>query len=115
MTDDGPVDLTEGNPTLHQLVERQIEQGARTVKAVDGLRTAIDRRTLATVVLVLLLCGVAVDNRLQINQLKQTLCPIVTASITRPGEQGPTTPHGRDVEGSAIELADRLGCELLPR
>lgn len=113
MTDDHP---TAGKPpTLHQLVERQIEQGEKTVRSVDGLRASIDRRTLATVVLVLLLCGVAVDNRLQINQLKQTLCPIVTASITRPGETGPTTPHGRDVERSATNLARKLGCEVLPR
>lgn len=109
--DDGPFDL----PTL-------IEQGRQTVVAVNELRVAVDRdrrsqdrRALVKLVLFVLLVVVAVDNRVQLWQLRQQLCPIVTASITRPGEAPPATQHGRDVEQSAIDLAGRLGCAILPR
>lgn len=99
-----------------------IEQGRLTVAAVDQLRASIDRqaraqtrRTIATVVLVGVLAVVAVDNRLQIDRLQRQFCPLVTASITRPGETPPSTAHGRDVERTARDLAARIGCDILPR
>ncbi len=118
MTEATAVDEPIGPIDLPQL----IEQGRQTVVAVNNLRAAVernrrsqDRRALAKLVLFLMLVAVAVDNRVQIWQLQQQLCPIVTSTITRPGEAKPITQHGRDVEQSAIELAGRLGCEVLPR
>lgn len=108
--------------TFLELLADQIEQNRLTAVAVADLKTSVDaqaraqrHRTWTNVLLILVLAAAVVDNRIVINRLEKTLCPIVTASVTRPGEVGPSTPHGRDVERSARQLAVRLGCEILPR
>lgn len=117
---DDPADFPDDDAEAS--VAKLIAQGTSTVRAVEELRSSIDRqskieqrRVILKWVLGLLVVLAVVDNRVQIDRLKRTLCPIVTASITRPGEQGPITQHGRDVELSARELSARLGCVVLPR
>ena len=117
---DDPADFPDDTPA--ESVSKLIAQGTVTVAAVQDLRTAIDRdrrsqdrRALIKLVLFLAVLAVAVDNRLQLWHLQQQLCPIVTATITRPGEAPPVTQHGRDVEATARDLASALGCAILPR
>jgi hypothetical protein len=122
MTTDPPLTADSLSDDPAEAGRQLLEQGAATIAAVNQLRVSIDaearqqrQRKWVKLVLVLVLIGVLVDNRLQLESLKRTLCPIVTASITRPGAAPPVTQHGRDVEQSAIELAGRLGCAVLPR
>lgn len=105
---------------LQQLVDRVgqlLDQGSTVVPVVAALERSLVRRTRAFwaavvigAVLVLALGGVALDNRAQIASLKRQFCPVVEASITRPGAAAPVTQHGRDVETAMRKLAGTFGC-----
>lgn len=99
----------------HQL----IEQGARTIEAVDQLRRSIDlstraqrRRTWATWALIGVVVLGVVDNRVQLNTLQRQFCPLVTVNIAGPGQAPPTTQRGRDAEAAARVVAASVGCRL---
>lgn len=99
----------------HQL----IEQGARTIEAVDQLRRSIDlstraqrRRTWATWALIGVVVVGVVDNRLQLNELRRQFCPLVVVNIPQPDQAPPITQRGRDIEAAARVLAARIGCDL---
>jgi hypothetical protein len=98
-------------------VGQLLEQGSTVIPVVAALEETIARRARAFwaavvigSVLVLLLAGVALDNRSQVAALKRQFCPVVQASITQPGGTPPSTQHGRDVEAAMRRLAGHFGC-----
>lgn len=109
----------EDPPTLDESVATLIEQGDSTTEAIRGLTAAVERqariqrRALWAAALILLaVILVLVDNHRAIRQLQDQLCPLVTLSVTGPGQAPPVTQHGRDVEAAARALAGSFGCTL---
>lgn len=107
--------------TLDQRVQSWVEQGEEFRATMDRLTEAVDRQTrvqrtalIVGTIVALVLIVVLGDNRLQIRALQQKLCPLVSLSITRPGQAPPSTAHGRDVEAAARDLASAFGCPLAP-
>lgn len=117
MTDLRPANGADRPSTLTEQVQTLIDQGEGSRAAVELLTEAVERQTRAhrTMmvlggVLALLIVVVLGDNRLQIGQLQHKLCPLVSLSITKPGQAPPSTQHGRDVERAARALARDFGC-----
>lgn len=116
-TVDDPADFPDD--TQAESVAKLIAQGTVTVQAVLQLSTAIHRHTLVQqwaiglgFVVLLLLSGVAVDNRVQLAALRQSTCPLITIQIPAAGDAQPVTQHGRDVVRAARDLASQFHCDL---
>jgi hypothetical protein len=117
--DDG-IDHAEDLPTS---VRRLVAQGRSTSASVDRLEKAIGRqtrairwRTLALVVVLLVIGAVVLNNSAQIGASERKLCPMIGVLVPAPGEPSPSPgPHGtlsrsQVVANRAKALSKGYGC-----